>query len=44
MERLNKLVDWHKCKLNEINEASADSRPKLLGNYVDVARKIKILE
>ena len=26
-ERLNKLVDWYKCKLNEIREAPVDSRP-----------------
>ena len=26
-ERLNKLVDWYKLKLNEICEAPVDSRP-----------------
>ena len=26
MERLNKLVDWYRCKLNEISEAHVDSR------------------
>ena len=26
-ERLNELVDWYKCKLNEIREAPVDSRP-----------------
>ena len=26
-ERLNKLVDWYECKLNEIREAPVDSRP-----------------
>ena len=30
MERLNKLVDWYKCKLKEINEAPVDSRPRKL--------------
>ena len=29
-ERLNKLVDWYKCKLNEIREALVDSRPRKL--------------
>ena len=29
-ERLNKLVDWYKCKLKEINEAPVDSRPRKL--------------
>ena len=29
-ERLNKLVDWYKCKLNEIREAPVDSRPRKL--------------
>ena len=30
MERLNKLVDWYKFKLNEIREAPVDSRPRKL--------------
>ena len=30
MERLNELVDWYKCKLNEIREAPVDSRPRKL--------------
>ena len=30
-ERLNELVDWYKCKLNEIGEAPVDSRPRKLG-------------
>ena len=30
MERLNKLVDWHKFKLDEIREAPVDSRPRKL--------------
>ena len=29
-EKLNKLVDWYKCKLNEIREAPVDSRPRKL--------------
>ena len=29
-ERLNKLVDWYKLKLNEISEAPVDSRPRKL--------------
>ena len=29
-ERLNKLVDWYKFKLNEIREAPVDSRPRKL--------------
>ena len=32
MERLNKLVDWYKLKLNEISEAPVDSRPQKLEN------------
>ena len=30
MERLNKLVDWYKFKLDEIREASVDNRPRKL--------------
>ena len=30
MEKLNELVDWYKCKLNEIREALVDSRPRKL--------------
>ena len=30
MERLNELVDWYKCKVNEIREAPVDSRPRKL--------------
>ena len=30
-ERSNKLVDWYKCKLEEIREAPVDSRPQKLG-------------
>ena len=29
-ERLNKLVDWYKFKLDEIREALVDSRPRKL--------------
>ena len=29
-ERLNKLVDWYKFKLNEVREAPVDSRPRKL--------------
>ena len=29
-ERLNELVDWYKCKLNELREAPVDSRPRKL--------------
>ena len=29
-ERLNKLVDWYKFKLDEIREASVGSRPRKL--------------
>ena len=40
-ERLNKLVDWQKCKLKEINEASADSIPKMLGKLYRCSQKNK---
>ena len=30
MERLNKLVNWYKFKLDEIREAPVDSRPRKL--------------
>ena len=43
-ERLNKLVDWYECKLNEIREAPVDSRQRKLGNYTDIVRRIKIAE
>ena len=29
-ERLNKLADWYKFKLDEIREAPVDSRPRKL--------------
>ena len=45
MERLNKLVDWYKFKLNEIKEAPVDSSPRKPGKlYQCIVRIIKILE
>ena len=44
MERLNKMVDWYKFKLDEIREAPVDSRPRKLENYTDIVRPIKIVE
>ena len=44
MERLNKLVDWYKFKLDEIREAPVDSRPRKLENYTNIVRPIKIAE
>ena len=41
MERLNKLVDWYKCKLKEINEASVDSRPRKLRKLCQCSDKNK---
>ena len=41
---MNKLVDWYKCKLNEIREAPVDSRPRKLKDYIDIVRPIKIAE
>ena len=38
-ERLNKLVDWYKLKLNEISKAPVDSRPQRLKNYIDAVRE-----
>ena len=43
-ERLNKLVDLYKFKLDEIREAPVDSRPRKLENYTDIVRPIKIVE
>ena len=43
-ERFSELVDWYKCKLKEIREAPVDSRPRKLENYINVVRRIKILE
>ena len=42
-ERLNKLVDWYKCKLREINEAPIDSRPKKLGKLYQYSEANKDL-
>ena len=44
MERLNKLVDWYKFKLDEIREAPVDSRPRKLENYIKAVRRINSLE
>ena len=44
MERLNELVDWYKCKLNEIREASVHSRPRKLEKLYQYSEKIKTLE
>ena len=38
-ERLNELVDWYKCKLKEINEAPADSRPRKLRKLYQFSKK-----
>ena len=35
-ERLNKLVDWYECKLNEIREAPVDSRPQKLKKTISI--------
>ena len=43
-EKLNKLVDWYKCKLKEINETPVDSRPRNWKNYINIVRRVKILE
>ena len=43
MERLNELVDWYKCKLNEIREAREDSRPRKLGKLYQYSEKNKDL-
>ena len=40
-ERLNKLVDWHKSKLKEINEAPVDSRPRKLEKLYRYSEKNK---
>ena len=42
-ERLNKLVDWYKCKLKEINEALVDSRPRKLRQLYQCNEKNKDL-
>ena len=42
-ERLNKLVDWFKFKLNEIREAPVDSRPRKLSRLYQISEKNKHL-
>ena len=42
-ERLNKLVDWYKFKLNEIREAPVDSRPRKLSRLYQISDKNKHL-
>ena len=42
-ERLNKLVDWYKLKLNEIREAPVDSRPRKLEKLYQRSEKNKDL-
>ena len=42
-ERLNKLVDWYKCELKEINEAPVDSRPRKLRKLYQCSEKNKDL-
>ena len=43
-ERLNKLVDWYKFKLDELREAPVDSSLENWKNYTDIVRLIKIAE
>ena len=43
MERLNKLVDWYKFKLDEISETSVDSRPRKLEKLYQSSKKNKHL-
>ena len=43
MERLNKLVDWYKLKLDEIREAPVDSRPRKLEKVYQSSEKNKHL-
>ena len=42
-ERLNKLVDWYKFKLDEIREALVDSRPRKLSQLYQISEKNKHL-
>ena len=42
-ERLNKLVDWHEFKLDEIREAPVDSRPRKLSRLYQISEKNKYL-
>ena len=43
-ERLNKLVDWYKFKIDEIREAPVDSRPRKLEKLYQSSEKNKHLE
>ena len=42
-ERLNKLVDWYKVKLDGIREAPVDSRPRKLEKLYQISEKNKHL-
>ena len=42
-ERLDKLVDWYKFKLDEIREAPVDSRPRKLEKLCQSSEKNKHL-
>ena len=42
-ERLNKLVDWYKFKLDEIREAPVNSRPRKLSRLYQIRDKNKHL-
>ena len=42
-ERLNKMVDWYKFKLDEIREAPVDSRPRKLEKLDQISEKNKRL-
>ena len=42
-ERLNKLVDWYKFKLNEIREAPVDCRARKLSRLYQISEKNKHL-
>ena len=42
-ERLNKLVNWYKFKLDEIGEAPVDSRPRKLKKLYQISEKNKHL-
>ena len=42
-ERLNKLVDWYKCKLKEVSKAPVDSRPRKLEKLYQCSEKNKDL-
>ena len=43
MERLNKLVDWYKFRLDEIREAPVDIRPRKLEKLYQSSEKNKHL-